>query len=118
MKVLLYLTFAVGLIAVASTSMCNICKFKALSICFTGSSTQSCTGNCSTTKASFGSFSLFSKLSCDANCTATPKTTDNVFNYDYSVSCCNTDQCNTGNSVKVSFSLGLGMVLLWLLNAV
>ncbi|KAM5145398.1 uncharacterized protein ACMZJ9_012727 [Mantella aurantiaca] len=118
MKVLLCLAFAVGLIAVASTLTCNVCKFRALSICFTGSSTPSTCGNCSTTSAKFGSASLFSSLGCDSSCNATTAAKDGVFSFDYSVACCNTDRCNAGNSIKVSFSLGLGMALLWLLNAV
>ncbi|KAM4640771.1 uncharacterized protein O3C94_015329 [Discoglossus pictus] len=117
MRLLLAFGVALGLIAMASTLKCKICKFKALSICFTSSSVESCTGNCSNTKASIGSVSLFNKQACTTNCVASNSTKDSIFDFDYSVSCCNTDECNGANSVKISLSLGLGLSLLWLINA-
>ncbi|XP_068105506.1 ly-6/neurotoxin-like protein 1 [Hyperolius riggenbachi] len=116
MKLLLCLGVAVGLIALASALNCKSCDFRALSICFTTSSTATCSGNCSVTKASIGSMPLFRKQGCATTCTSN-STKDGVFSFDYTISCCDTDLCNAGNSLKVSLSLGLGLALLWLLKA-
>ncbi|KAM9327060.1 uncharacterized protein PAF06_003302 [Gastrophryne carolinensis] len=118
MKLLLCLGVAIGLIAVASTLTCKSCGFRFSSFCIGPSSTVDCTGNCSLTKAYFGSVSVFTKQACKANCVSSNSTKDGIFDFDYTISCCSTNECNSGNSVKVSFSLGLGLVLLWLLNAV
>ncbi|KAM4696604.1 ly-6/neurotoxin-like protein 1 [Rhinophrynus dorsalis] len=118
MKLLLSLGLAVGLLAMASALTCKICSFRALSICFTSSKTETCAGNCSYTKASLGDVSLFTKQSCESSCISSNGTKkDDIFSIDYVSTCCNTDLCNGGNSVKISLSLGLGMALLWLLNA-
>ncbi|XP_063289327.1 prostate and testis expressed protein 4-like [Pelobates fuscus] len=118
MKLIISLAFAVGLLAVASALTCRTCDFRVGSLCVTGSHTANCTGSCSTIKTYAGSVPLFSKLQCDPNCTATAKTqTDNILKIDYTISCCNTTECNSGNHVQLSLSLGVGMVLLWLLKA-
>ncbi|XP_063794148.1 lymphocyte antigen 6 complex locus protein G6c [Pseudophryne corroboree] len=116
MKTLVCLGLALGLIAVASALTCNICSFRVFSICLTSSSTAACTGSCASTRATLGSVSLFSKQACQPNCTSA-SSAENTFGFNYTTSCCTTDQCNSGNSMKISSSLGLGMVLLWLLNA-
>ncbi|OCT67905.1 uncharacterized protein ly6g6c.L [Xenopus laevis] len=119
MKLLLSLSVIIGAIVMASTLSCNVCKFRFLSFCVSGSSTADCSGNCSLTKAFAGSTSLFTKQACDTNCVSNTTTqTDAIFNLDYQKSCCATDLCNSGNSAKISLSLGLGVLLLWLLNSV
>ncbi|XP_056395810.1 lymphocyte antigen 6 complex locus protein G6c [Hyla sarda] len=118
MKTILFISFALGLIAIASALTCKTCDFRFVSLCITGSSNKECTGNCSHTSASFGSFSLFSKQGCKPNCTDEKDVTDSTFNFRYNTTCCNTNECNSGSAVKFSVSLGLGMGLLWLLNAV
>ncbi|CAH2314376.1 Hypothetical predicted protein [Pelobates cultripes] len=118
MKLIISLAFAVGILAVASALTCRICEFSLGSFCVTGSSTKNCTQSCSTIKTYAGSHYLFSKWQCDPNCNATAKIqTDHILKIDYTVSCCNTTECNSGNHVQLSLSLGVGMVLLWLLKA-
>ncbi|XP_073405089.1 lymphocyte antigen 6 complex locus protein G6c-like [Dendrobates tinctorius] len=118
MKTLFCISFALGLIAIASALTCKSCKFKALSFCITTSSQVDCTGNCSLTKVYLGSFNLFDKQSCDTNCQAGKNKNDSTFGFQYDNTCCTTDLCNSGTSVKMSVFVGLGMGLMWLLNAV
>ncbi|XP_073497821.1 lymphocyte antigen 6 complex locus protein G6c [Phyllobates terribilis] len=118
MKTLFCISFALGLIAIASALTCKSCKFRVLSMCITKSSEVDCTGNCSFTKVFLGSFNLFDKQSCIANCQDGKNKTDSTFEFQYDNTCCNTNLCNSGTSAKMSVFLGLGMGLLWLLNAV
>ncbi|XP_075690596.1 lymphocyte antigen 6 complex locus protein G6c [Rhinoderma darwinii] len=118
MKSFLCISLVLGLIAIASALTCKKCDFRAVSFCFSGSSNVECTGNCSQTRVALGSVSLFSKLGCAKDCQAVQNKTDSVFEFQYNTTCCLTDLCNNGNSIKTSLSLGLGMGLLWLLNAV
>ncbi|KAG9470771.1 lymphocyte antigen 6 complex locus protein G6c-like [Eleutherodactylus coqui] len=118
MRLFLCMSLALGLMAIASALKCRMCDFRALSICFYGKDVKDCTGNCTHTKATLGTVSLFSTEGCSDKCETSQNKSDNVFRFNYTVSCCSTDECNSGNSVKVSLSLGLGIGLLWLLNAV
>ncbi|XP_069799838.1 lymphocyte antigen 6 complex locus protein G6c-like [Dendropsophus ebraccatus] len=118
MKTLLCIGFALGLIAIASALTCKKCEFRAFAFCITGSGSEECGGNCSHTRAAFGSFSLFSKQGCAKECKEAKNQTDNIFNFQYNTTCCASNMCNSGSSVGFSVSLGLGMGLLWLLNAV
>ncbi|KAG8552820.1 hypothetical protein GDO81_003090 [Engystomops pustulosus] len=100
----------------ASSLTCNVCDFRFVT-CLSRGSTVDCTGSCFKTKAYLGSLPFFSKLGCQANCQSAVNKTDSVFSFQYDTTCCTTDLCNSGSPVKVSLSLGLGMALMWLLNA-
>ncbi|KAM3911790.1 uncharacterized protein RB166_020325 [Leptodactylus fuscus] len=116
MKSFLCVSLVLGLIAVATALKCNNCGFH-FGVCFGPSSPIDCTGNCTYTKAVLGSQTLFYSQGCSPNCEALKNKTDSTFSFEYVTTCCNTDQCNSGTSVKISLSLGLGMALMWLLNA-
>ncbi|XP_069602600.1 lymphocyte antigen 6 complex locus protein G6c-like [Ranitomeya imitator] len=118
MKTLFCISFALGLIAIASALTCKSCKFRALSFCITQSSEVDCTGNCSFTKVYLGSLNLFDKQACTPNCQSGKNQSDATFGFQYDNSCCSTNLCNSGTSAKMSVFLGLGMGLMWLLNAV
>ncbi|KAE8585372.1 hypothetical protein XENTR_v10021294 [Xenopus tropicalis] len=119
MKLLLSLSVIIGAIVMASTLTCNVCNFRFLFVCIGSSSTISCTGNCSLTQTFAGSAPFFSQQACDTNCVSNTTTQkENVFGLNYVKTCCSTDLCNSGNSAKLSLSLGLSMLLLWLLKCV
>ncbi|KAM4019935.1 lymphocyte antigen 6 complex locus protein G6c [Anomaloglossus baeobatrachus] len=122
MKSLLFMSLALGLIAIASALTCKSCRFRALSFCILKSSSSEVDcpsgGNCSSTKVYLGSFNLFDKQSCDNPCVEGKNKTDSTFGFQYDTTCCNTNLCNSGTSAKMSVFVGLGMGLLWLLNVV
>ncbi|XP_053577949.1 ly-6/neurotoxin-like protein 1 [Bombina bombina] len=118
MRLILALGVTLGVIAVVSTLTCNICDFRFIGRCWSNSKVDNCMGNCSTTKTMIGSVQLFSSLQCEPNCVPTNGTSkDSIFKLEYTRTCCSTNECNSGTSIKTSLSLGLGLTLLWLFNA-